>query len=131
MFRHLLIFRSGTPIIRIRINGNATARGENPRNFNILGIHQANEVFHDDIHAILMKSAMIAKTEKVKFQALTLHHFHIGNVTDTDFRKIRLPRYRTQAGELRTVETYPIIVIGMLVVKRFQYFGRICLLGQL
>ena len=128
MFRHLFIFRSGTSIVCIRVNGDAAARGENSRNLNIFVVHQTDKVFHYNVYAILMESAMITKTEKIKLQALALHHFHIGNIADADFRKIRLSRYGTKTGELRTIETYPIIIIGMFIVKRFQNFGSIILL---
>jgi hypothetical protein len=57
---------------------------------------------------------MITETEKIEFQAFALHHFHIGDVADTDFREIRLSRYGAKAGELRTIETHPIIITGML-----------------
>ena len=128
MFRHSFVFRSGTSVVCVRVNGDAAARGEDSRNLNVLGIHQTNEVFHYNIYAILVESAMITETEKIEFQAFALHHFHIGDVADTDFRKIRLSRYGAKAGELRTIETHPIIITGMLIVKRFQYFGGIILL---
>lgn len=91
MFRHLFVFRAGTAIVGIRINRDPAARGENSRNLDVLGVHQADKIFHYDIHAVLMESAMIAKTEQIEFQALALHHFHIGNIADADFRKSGCP----------------------------------------
>ena len=106
MFRHFFVLRAGTSIVCIGINGDAAARGEDARNLNVFGIHQTDEVFHYNIDAILVESAVIAETEEIELQTLALHHFHIGNVADADFRKIGLSRYRAKAGELRAVETY-------------------------
>ena len=72
-----------------------------------LGIHQLNQIFHDDIHAIFMKIAMITETKQIQLQALALHHFHIRQVGDTDFRKIGLSCNRTQTGKFGTVKNVP------------------------
>ena len=128
MLRHAFILCIRTPVISIRINGNTTAWSKNACNFNIFRIHQANQVFHYNIHTIFVESTMIAKTEKVQFQALAFHHLYIRNITDTDFCKVRLPGYRTQAGEFRTIKTYPVIILGMLIIKSFQHFRSLILL---
>ena len=62
-----------------------------PVTSNVLGIHQTDEVFHYNIDAILVESAVIAETEEIELQTLALHHFHIGNVADADFRKSGCP----------------------------------------
>ena len=64
---------------------------KNARHLNIFRIHQLNQIFHDDIHAIFMKIAMITETKQIQLQALALHHFHIRQVGDTDFRKSGCP----------------------------------------
>ena len=128
MFRHFFVLRAGTSIVCIGINGDAAARGEDARNLNVFGIHQTDEVFHYNIDAILVESAVVAETEEIELQTLALHHFHIGNVADADFRKIGLSRYRAKAGELRSVETYPVILTGMFVVECLQHFGGVILL---
>lgn len=127
MLCHLLELRAGTSVIGIRINGDASARGEDTRHLNILRVHQMNEVFHYDVHAILVESTMIAEAEQVEFQTLALYHLDIGDIANTDFRKVRLPRDGTEAGEFGAVETHPVVIAGMLVIKCLQYFGGIVL----
>lgn len=128
MFRHLFELCSRTTVISIRINGNTTTWSKDSGYFNVFGIHQLYQIFHYNIHTIFMKGSMITETEKIEFQALAFYHFYIGNVADTYFRKVRLSGNRTQTCELRAVETYPIIIFRMLIIKGFQYFRSIILL---
>ena len=62
-----------------------------------------------------MEVTVIAEAEEIKFQALAFHHLLVGQITDADLGKVRLSRNRTQACELRTIETYPVIILRMLV----------------
>ena len=56
-------------------------RGVNfPPDFNIFWVHQADQVFHNNIDTIFMKVTMIAETEQIQFQGFTLHHAFTGNV---------------------------------------------------
>ena len=50
VFRHLLIFRSRTAIVSIRIDGNTSTRSKDAGHFNIFRIHQADKIFHNDSH---------------------------------------------------------------------------------
>ena len=125
MLCHLLELRAGTSVIGIRINGDASARGEDTRHLNILRVHQMNEVFHYDVHAILVESTMIAEAEQVEFQTLALYHLDIGDIANTDFCKVRLPGYGTQARKFGTVESNPIIILLMFVFESFQYLRSI------
>ena len=125
MLRHLLELRAGTSVIGIRINGDASARGEDTRHLNILRVHQMNEVFHYDVHAILVESTMIAEAEQVEFQTLALYHLDIGDIANTDFRKVRLPRDGTEAGEFGAVEFDEIVTVLVLVGNSFQIVGVI------
>ena len=127
MFRHLFELCSRTTIIGIRINGNTTTRSKYSRYFYVFGIHQSDKIFHYDIHTIFMKGSMTAETKKIEFQTLAFHHFYIRNVADTYFGKVRLSGNRTQTCELRAVETYPVIIFRMLIIKGFQYFRSIIL----
>ena len=74
VFRHLLIFRSRAAIVSIRIDGNTSTRSKDAGHFNIFRIHQFNQIFHDNIHTILVEITMISETEQIEFQGLTLHH---------------------------------------------------------
>ncbi|MNE80801.1 hypothetical protein D3C80_1774060 [compost metagenome] len=80
-----------------------------------------------------MKITMIAEAEQVELKRLGFHHLDIGNVRNVHHAEIRLPGYRTQAGELRTIEFDKIIAAGMLVIERFQHFRIISeiILGSL
>ena len=128
ILRQFLILGTRTAVIAIRINGDPAARSKDARHLYIFGIHQLYQVFHDDIHAIFMKITVITETEQIQFQTLALHHFHIGKIGDTDLRKVGLSCNRTQTGKFGAVETYPIVVSGMLVHKGLQHFGSIILL---
>ena len=88
--RQFLVLGAWASIIGIRMNGYATARHKQSCHLDISGIHQTNQVLHDDIDTILMEIAMIAETEKIQFQALALHHSDIGYVLDDDLSEIGL-----------------------------------------
>ena len=72
-----------------------------------------------------MEIAVVAEAKQVKLQALALHHSHVGDVTDADFRKIGLPGDGAETGELGAVELHPIVVVLMLVDEGLQHLGRI------
>ena len=112
-----LIVSPGATVIGIRMDGYATSRGEKSEHFDVLGIHQLDQVIEDNIHAILMETAMVAETEEVELQALTLHHPDVGNITDPYLRKIGLPCDRAKGRELRAVELHPIIPPWMHVLE--------------
>ena len=92
-------------------------RGEDAANLQISWIHQLNKVFHNDIHAILMKIAMVTETEKIKFQTLAFHHILTRNIINNYLSKIRLTRFRAKAGKLRASKSHEILILGMLVLK--------------
>ena len=70
---------------------------------------------------------MIAEGEEIEFEALALHHLHIGDVGNADFSKIGLSSDGTKRGELWAVEAYPVIIFLMLIDKRLEHFG--CVVG--
>ena len=100
---------------------------KNARHLNIFRIHQLNQIFHDDIHAIFMKIAMITETKQIQLQALALHPFSHQAGRRYGFPQIGLSCNRTQTGKFGTVKTYPIVVSGMFVHKGLQHFGSIIL----
>ena len=114
--RHLLVAGTRHTIIGIRPDTDAAARSEDARHLNIFGLHQTYQVLHDDIHAVLMEVPVIAEGEEIKLQALALHHSLCRNITYAYLGKVGLAGNGTQTGKLRTIETYPIIVVGMLIV---------------
>jgi len=50
-------------IVTVGVNGYPTSRGKHSPDFFVLGIHQLNKIFHDDIHAVFMNIAMVSKAE--------------------------------------------------------------------
>ena len=101
-------------------DADAAARVEQADELQVLGIHQLEQSLHDDVDAILMKIAVIAKTEQVQLQTLALDHAHARDVINDDAAKVGLARLGTQRGELRTVQRHHIFVLGMLVLKGLQ-----------
>ena len=74
-----------------------------------------------------MKIAVVAETEEVELQGLTLDHTPFRDVGNRDRRKIRLSRNRTETRELRAIELDPIILVRMLILKGFQKMRRVVL----
>ena len=99
-----------------------STRCEETCHLDILRIHKLHEVFHNDVHAVLVEVAMITEAEKVELQALALHHLHIRHIRYAYLRKVGLTGNRTQRCELRTVETHPVVVALMLVDKCLKHF---------
>ena len=125
MLGQLRIFRSGLAEIGERIDADAATRREIAHHFDVFGLHQTHQILHDDVDAIFVKIAVVAKAEEIEFEAFALHHLRSGNVADADFGKVGLSGDGTKRRELGTVELHPIIVAGMLVVKCLQHLGRI------
>ena len=125
LLSQLLILGTWAAVVGIRIDADATTRGEEPDDLYILGIHQTNEILHDDIDAVLMEITMIAETEKIQLQTLRLHHPLTRNIHDLDLCKVRLTRDGTKRCKLGTVELNPIVVLGMFILKGLQNLGSI------
>ena len=68
-----------------------------------------------------MEGAVVAEGEEIDLQRLALHHPHVGDVADPYLGKVRLPRDRAEAGELRAIEADPVVVVRVLIDKRLQY----------
>ena len=114
------VLGTGTAVVGVSVDGDATARGEEAGDFYVLGIHQLDEILHDLVDAILVEIPVVAETEQVQFQALAFYHPHVRNITDPDLGEVRLSSDRAQARELRAVEPYPVVVVLMLVDERLQ-----------
>ena len=123
LFPELLMV--GVSIVGKRIDADASTRREQACYLDILRIYETDEVFHDDIHAILMEIAMVAEREQVELERLALDHLFARNIRDDDSRVIGLAGQRAQSGELRAMEGNEILVIRMFVDKRFQNLRRI------
>ena len=123
--RQLFILGTGTAVVAVWVYTDASPRREETRHLDVAGIHERNEVVHDDVDTIFMKRAVVAEAEKVEFEALALYHLHIGDIIYLYGGKIGLPGNGAKAGKLGTVEAYPIVALGVLVGKGLQDLRRI------
>ena len=123
----MFVFSTWTAIIGIWIDGNATTWEEYASDLDILGIYQADKVLHDDVDTVLVKGTMVAEAKKVELETLAFNHLDIWDVADAYLGKVGLASDRAETGELGTVELYPIVVLGVLVVEGFKHFGGIVL----
>lgn len=123
----LFVLCSRLAVVGIRMDCNASAWSEDPCDFDITRIHKADQIFHDDIHTILVEITMIPETEKVEFQTLAFHHLHIWNIAYDDIGEVWLTCDRTKAGKFRAVEFHPVIVLLMFVDECFENFRSVIL----
>ncbi len=93
---------------------------EQARDFNILRVHQTNEILHNDVDTILVEIAMVAEGEEVEFEALGLDHPNTRDIRDENGAVIGLPCLRAKRGELRTMERDKIVILRVLVDKSLQ-----------
>ena len=105
-----------------RMDGNAAARRELAKDLDVLGLHQLDQVLHDDVHAVLMEVAMVAEAEQIELERLALHHLLARDVADDDGGEVWLAGDGAQAGELRADELHEVVVVRVLVVEGFQHF---------
>ena len=125
LLRQGLIFGPRASVIAIREDGDATSRGKESGDLDVFRVHQANQILHNLVHTVLVEIPVIAETEEIELEALALNHPVVRDIADADFRKIRLACNRAETGEFRAIETYPIIILGMLVLKGFKYLRSI------
>ena len=59
LFGQLLELCSRASVIAIRIDAYTSTWREDTRYLNIFRVHQADQVFHDDVDAILVESPMV------------------------------------------------------------------------
>ena len=125
LFGQTLILRAGLTIVGVGPNTDTPARRKQSRHLDILGIHETDEVFHDDVYTVFMKVTVVAKAKQIELQALAFHHSLTGNVADAYLGKVGLARDGAQTGKLGAVEPHPIVVVWVLVFKRFEHLGGI------
>jgi len=122
---HLNVFSAWLAVVAVRVDAEAAAWQEFTPYFDVFGIHQGYEVFHDDVHAVLMKSPVITEAEEIQLQALAFDQLLIGNISQVDGSKVRLTGYGAKAGKFGTIEFDHRIVLRMLVIEAFQHFRGI------
>ena len=107
----LLPHRPLFAVVAVGVNRYAAAGRKFPPYLNILGVHKPYQIFHNDVHTVLVKVPVIAEAIEIKLQRLAFHHSLRGDVGNIHRRKIGLTRYRAQARKLGTVEFHEIIVV--------------------
>ena len=125
IFGQFLILGPRSAVVGIGVDADAAARGEEAGHLYVFGVHQADEVLHDGVDAVFVEVAVVAETEEVELEALALHHAAIGQIADAYFGKVGLAGDGAQTGELRAVEAYPIIVVGVSVLEGLEHLGGI------
>ena len=78
------------------LDGDAATGIEQANDLQVFGIHQLDQIFHDDVDAILMEVAVVSEAEEVEFEALALHHQRAGNVINNNVSEVRLARLGAQ-----------------------------------
>ena len=62
----LFVLGAGAAVVGIGIDADATTRGEQADDLDVLGVHQANQVLHNHVDAVFMEIAMVAEAEKAQ-----------------------------------------------------------------
>lgn len=106
-------------------DGYAAARCKQPGDLDVLGVHQAAQVLHNDIDAIFVKITVVAERKQVELQALALDHLGTRDIRDDDFAEIGLSRLGAQRRKFGAGEGHEIFVVGMLIVKSFKHLGTV------
>ena len=119
----------GIAIVGKGINGYAATGGKQAYHLDITRIHQLHQVFHNHVHAVFVKVAVVTETEQIQFKTLALDHTLARYIVYDYAREIGLAGNRTQRGEFRTVERNQIFIAGMLVDESFQHLG--CIVGRI
>ena len=122
-FNHVLMV--AVAVVGKRLNADAAARVKQAYDLQVLGIHELDQIFHDDINAILVEVAMIAETKQVELQAFALDHALARDVVDDDAAEVGLACLGTQGGELGAVERHHIFILGVLVLESLQHVGTV------
>ena len=112
-------------IVGKRLDADAATRIKQANYLKILGVHELDQVLHDDVDAVLMEITMIAEAEQIQLQTLALDHAHTRNIVDNDVTEVRLARLGAQRGELGTIERHHIFILGVLVLEGLEHVGAI------
>ena len=120
---HVLML--GIAIVGKGLDRDAATGIEQAYDFQIFGIHQLDQVLHDDVDTVLMEVPVITEAEEIEFQALALHHQGTRNIIDDDMSEVGLTSLGAQRGKLGTIQSDKVLVLRMFVLKRLQHLGGI------
>lgn len=119
------VARAWLAVVGIWEDADATSGSEEASDLNVFGIHETNQVLHNDIDAVFVEVAVIAKGEKIEFEAFALHHLLIRDVRNSDFCEIWLASDGAKRREFGAVEAHPVVVVWVFVDERLEHFGRV------
>ena len=125
MLGHPFIFGARKAVVGKGIDADAATGSEDASHLYIFGLHETDEIFHDDVDTVLMEVAVVAETEEVELEALALYHQFARDVHDANLCKVGLSGDGAEGGELRAIELYPVVVVWMLVNKCLQYLWSV------
>ena len=79
-----------------------------------------NEIIHDPVCDSLVENAFVTKSLKIHFQALQFHANLIRDISKHDRSVVRLPCFRTDRSELRTMMFNRKVSRRAWIIKDFQ-----------
>jgi hypothetical protein len=125
LFGQFLVLGTRTAVVGVRIDGDAATRGKEACDLDVFGIHQFDEVLHDDVYAVLVEVSVVSEAEKIELETLALDHLDVRDIADAKLCEVRLSCNRTERGELRAVETHPVVIALVLVFECLQYLRSV------
>ena len=95
LFSQFLVLGARTAVVGVGVDGDAATWGKETGNLDVFGIHQFDEVFHDDVYAVLVEVSVVSEAEKIELEALAFNHLDVRDIADAELRKVRLSCNRT------------------------------------
>ena len=126
VFGGLFPFSACFAVVAVRVDTDAATWGKFTPDFDVFWVKQFDEIFHDDIYAVFVKVTVVAEAKQIELERFALYEFLVGYVGNVYSCKIRLTSHRAEAGKFRTVEFDKVVVVGVFVVKTFQYIWVVC-----
>ena len=121
LLSQFLVLGARTAVVGVRVDGDAATWSKEAGDLDVFGSHQFDEVLHDAVYAVLVEVSVVSAAEKIELEALALDHLHVRDIADAELREVRLSWNRTEGGELRAVETHPVVIALMLVFECLKY----------
>ena len=72
VFGYVFVFCVGASVVGVGPDADAAARGEDACDFDVFGIHEVDEVFHDLVDAVFVEVSVVAVGEEVEFETSPL-----------------------------------------------------------
>ena len=82
LFCQFLVLGARTAVVGVGIDGDAATWSEEAGDLDVFGIHQFDEVLHDDVYAVLVEVSVVSEAEKIELEALALDHLDVRDIAD-------------------------------------------------